>query len=225
MADYYNEKLSAERLKRVYEVATPRVQQYLRAEIDYVVSKVREGDIVVELGCGYGRLLPALAERAGSVFGIDTSLGSLTLAREMLPDNSRYHLACMNAVRLGFRDEAFDVVVCVQNGISAFHENQQDLVRECVRVCKKGGTALFSSYSDKFWDHRLEWFELQSQAGLLGQIDYKRTGNGEIVCTDGFTATTVRPDRFRSLTSNLGVDARIVEVDESSLFCEVVVQL
>lgn len=224
MTDYYSEKLSAERLRRVYEIATPRVQQYLRAELDHVVGKIHKGDAVVELGCGYGRLLPALAQKAGSVFGIDTSLGSLTLAREVLPDESRYHLACMNAVSLGFCDEAFDIVVCVQNGISAFHEDQHDLVRECVRVCKKSGTVLLSSYSDRFWDHRLEWFELQSHAGLLGEIDYEKTGDGEIVCTDGFTATTVRPERFRSLTKNLSADINIVEVDESSLFCEVVVR-
>jgi hypothetical protein len=34
MAHYYQERLSAERLERVYEVAPPRVKRYLSAEID-----------------------------------------------------------------------------------------------------------------------------------------------------------------------------------------------
>ena len=38
MPGYYSEKLSAERLQKVYRVATPRVKQYLAAEIDYVLG-------------------------------------------------------------------------------------------------------------------------------------------------------------------------------------------
>ena len=219
---YYNDKLSAERLKYCYEIAPPRVCQYLQAEENHVLEKIRPGDIVLELGCGYGRILPQFAQKAGWVIGIDTSLASLLLAREMPGDMSNCHLLCMDAVQLAFRDRIFDCVVCIQNGISAFHVNQQDLVRESLRVTKPGGTVLLSSYSDKFWEDRLHWFQLQSEAGLVGEIDHEKTGDGVIVCKDGFTATTVRLHQFRSLTAQLDVDTRIVEVDESSLFCEIV---
>ena len=46
MGDYYSEKLSAERLRRVYEIAPPRVRQYLRADIGHAVEQIRPGDIV-----------------------------------------------------------------------------------------------------------------------------------------------------------------------------------
>ncbi|MBL7073812.1 class I SAM-dependent methyltransferase [candidate division KSB1 bacterium] len=222
MIGYYNDKLSAERLKRCYEIAPPRVRQYLKAEVNYVLRKIRPGDMVLELGCGYGRILSRLAQKSGWVIGIDTSLASLLLGRGMYHIVSKFHLLNMSAVQLAFRDRIFDRVICIQNGISAFHVNQQDLIRESIRVAKPGGTVLFSSYSDKFWKDRLEWFQLQSEAGLLGEIDRKKTRRGLIVCKDGFTATTVQPHRFLSLTAELNVDARIVEVDESSLFCEII---
>ena len=218
---YYNDKLSAERLKYCYEIAPPRVCQYLEAEENHVLEKIRPGDMVLELGCGYGRILPQLAQKAGWVIGIDTSLASLQLAREMLGGISNCHLLCMDAVQLAFRDRVFDCVVCIQNGISAFHVNQQDLIRESLRVTKPGGIVLFSSYSDRFWEDRLHWFQLQSEAGLVGEIDHEKTGDGVIVCKDGFTATAVRPHQFRSLTAGLDVETWIVEVDESSLFCEI----
>lgn len=63
---------------------------------------------------------------------------------------------------------------------------------------------------------------MQSEAGLLGEIDCIRTRNGVIVCKDGFTATTVRIHEFLELTGELNLDAQIEEVDESSLFCEIV---
>ena len=222
MIGYYNDKLSAERLKRCYEIAPPRVRQYLEAEANHVLDKICSGDMVLELGCGYGRILLQLAQKAGGVIGIDNSLASLLLAQEMFGGISNCHLLCMDAVQLAFRDRIFDCVVCIQNGISVFRVNQQDLVRESLRVTKPGGTVLFSSYSDRFWKDRLHWFQLQSEAGLVGEIDYEKTGDDVIVCKDGFTATTVRPHQFRSLTAGLNADTRIVEVDKSSLFCEIV---
>ncbi len=221
IGSYYEDKLSAEKLRRCYEIALPRVQQYLKAEIAYVVARIHPGDVVLELGCGYGRIIPSLAQKAGTVIGIDTCLASLDLAGTMLANVTSCRLLNMNAVQLAFNDRVFDCVVCIQNGISAFQVDRQDLVRETVRVTKPGGKVLFSSYSDKFWEERLQWFQMQSEAKLLGEIDYGKTRNGVIVCKDGFTATTVRPHEFLDLTRNLNLDAKVEEVDESSVFCEI----
>jgi SAM-dependent methyltransferase len=220
VAGYYDQTLAAERLKRVYNIATPRIRQYLQAEIDHVVSRIKPDDRVLDLGCGYGRTLPALATEAVSVVGIDTSLASLRLGQQALSQTPNVRLACMNALHLGFPAEAFDVVICIQNGISAFHVDRLELVRESLRVAKPGGRVLFSTYAESFWDERLRWFEMQAAEGLLGDIDYGQTGNGKIVCKDGFTGTTVSPREFLSLSSRLGVDAELAEVDNSSLFCE-----
>lgn len=223
MSDYYSDTLSAERLKRAYEIAPGRIQQYLEAEINYVLHKIRTADIVLELGCGYGRIIPHIAKKAAWVIGIDTSYASLRLGQEILSGVSNCLLLQMNALHLAFRDSVFDSAICIQNGISAFHVNQRDLIRESIRVTKSGGTVLFSTYSDKFWEDRLEWFHMQSKNGLLGEIDPEKTRNGVIVCKDGFTATTVRPGQFQLLTQQFDVDTRITEVDESSLFCEILV--
>jgi SAM-dependent methyltransferase len=222
LTDYYGEKLSAERLRRVYEIATPRVLQYLEAELAFALASVRLSDTVLELGCGYGRILARLAEKTAMVVGIDTSMSSLLAACDLQTAHRNLFLARMDAVRLGFADCSFDAVICIQNGISAFHRNQKELMRESVRVTRPGGAILYSSYSPAFWDNRLEWFRLQSEAGLLGDIDYTQTRNGNIVCEDGFSATTVGPDQFRVLADGLDVDVSIVEVDSSSLFCKLV---
>jgi 2-polyprenyl-6-hydroxyphenyl methylase/3-demethylubiquinone-9 3-methyltransferase len=219
---YYSDHLAAERLRKCYEIAPPRVQQYLDSEIRHVAGKIRPTDTVLELGCGYGRVLEKLAEQGGTLVGIDTSASSLRLAEELLRPFPHCWLAQMDAIALGFRDGVFDVVLCIQNGISAFHIDQPTLIAESLRVTRPGGRVLFSSYSQRFWNERLEWFRLQSEHGLLGQIDWDATADGVIVCQDGFKATTVSPDEFLHLASRLNVRARIEEVDQSSLFCEIV---
>ncbi len=90
-------------------------------------------------------------------------------------------------------------------------------------MTRSGGLVPFSSYSAKFWEHRLEWFEVQAAHHLIGQIDYDATRNGVIVCKDGFHATTADKTTFEELATGLGVTPRITEVDGSSLFCEIVV--
>jgi SAM-dependent methyltransferase len=217
--DYYAKKLSAQRLRDVYAIAPPRVQRYLQAETDFVLEHVRLTDAVLELGCGYGRALEPLIGRARMVAGIDNALASLELGLEETAGPPRCYLAAMDAGRLGIADDAFDVVFCIQNGISALKTDRSTLVSEALRVTRPGGTVLFSSYAEAFWPDRLEWFRLQAERGLLGEIDEEATGDGVIVCKDGFRAETVGPGEFAALAATAGIPPEIVEIDGSSVFC------
>ena len=67
----------------------------------------------------------------------------------------------------------------------------------------------------------MNWFQLQAKYGLIGEIDYKKTHDGIIICKDGFTASTISPEEFLTLTSHFNIDSDIVEIDNSSLFCEI----
>ncbi|MBN2170144.1 MAG: class I SAM-dependent methyltransferase [Candidatus Krumholzibacteriota bacterium] len=217
MTGYYDEKLAAERLRRCYELAPPAARRYLQAEIDHVAARVRPGDRVLELGCGYGRALAPVVPLAGEAWGIDTSLASLRLARRTLPAACR--LARMDATRLALADCAFDLVFCIQNGVSAFHADPLDLAREALRVARPGGRVLLSSYAESFWEDRLAWFRVQAEHGLLGTIDEDATGGGVIVCKDGFRATTFGLADFGRLAAALGRDCDLEEVAGASLFC------
>jgi 2-polyprenyl-6-hydroxyphenyl methylase/3-demethylubiquinone-9 3-methyltransferase len=221
--NYYAKKLSGARLKECYDIAPPRVRQYLDAEIRFVLERLGPGDEVLELGCGYGRVTLELVKVAGRVVGIDTSPESLALARAMVRLGSACEFVEMNALDLQFPNHEFDAVVCVQNGICAFGVDPSRLIAEAVRVTRRGGRVLFSSYADRFWEHRLRWFELQAERGLVGEIDHDATGDGVIVCKDGFRAGAMHPEDFESLCSQIGIVPIITEVDGSSVFCEVVV--
>ncbi len=219
--DYYSEQLSAERLELCYELAPPRVRQHLSAEIEHLVSLIPSGGVVLELGCGYGRVIERIAPVAALVCGIDTSVASLLLARHRLAVAKNAAIARMDASDLAFGAATFDVVCCVQNGISSFHVDQRALMEAAVKVTRPGGKVLFSSYAEEFWEHRLEWFRTQSAHGLVGEIDESATGDGTIICRDGFTATTVTPRRFSALARGLGSEVSIDVVDGSSVFCEI----
>lgn len=218
---YYASRLSGERLRLVYGIAPARVRRYLEAEIEFALGCLPRGGAVLELGCGYGRVLMPLAAKAGLAIGVDTARESLALGRRLAADGPACELLPMDAAALGFRAETFDLVVCVQNGICAFGADREILVKEAVRVTRPGGAALFSTYAASFWPHRLAWFEAQAAAGLLGPIDYERTRDGVIACTDGFRAGALAPGELLALCARAGAGAacRIAEVESSSVFC------
>lgn len=146
MSNYYTEKLSSERLRACYDLAPPRTKVYLQAEIEFVLQKTYSSMAILELGCGYGRVLRQLLPRGRSVVGIDSSLSSLRMAAEFAGRKGSLHLVAMNAAHMGFRDRTFDLTLCIQNGISAFRADQSKLFTDAVRVTRSGGRVLFSSY-------------------------------------------------------------------------------
>ncbi len=218
--DYYKNSLMAQRLQKAYDCAPPRVKRYLNAEIEFVAGHTRSTDYLLELGCGYGRVIEKLAERAAFAVGIDISSDSIRLAAESSTESSNTHYCLMDAGALGFKKETFDLVVCIQNGISAIKIAPEVLISESISVLKKNGRAFFSSYLDKFWPYRIEWFEIQAELGLIGPIEWEKCIDGVIICKDGFRAVTFSSDRFAEIAAKLKLDFRITEVEESAVFCE-----
>lgn len=217
-AGYYSRRLGGERLRQCYALASPRVRQYLDAEIEFVRSRLEATDDVLELGCGYGRVTLELAGSAGRVVGIDTSVESLELARALAGEEGACDFLEMDASALAFDDSRFDAVVCVQNGVCAFGVDPVTLVSEALRVARTGGRVLFSTYASGFWANRLEWFEAQARAGLVGEIDIEATGDGTIVCRDGLTLRALTEEDWEAIGSGVGSAPEIVEVDGSSVF-------
>jgi 2-polyprenyl-6-hydroxyphenyl methylase/3-demethylubiquinone-9 3-methyltransferase len=222
MGSYYEDRLFGSELQQVYDLVSPRIRQYLDAEVNYVIGQVQSANRVLELGCGYGRVLREVAPHVVRIAGNDISRASLELAASYLRPFRNCDLFRMDASKLAFGNDLFDAVICIQNGISAFGRNRHELVAEAVRVAKTGGVILFSTYSPRIWTDRLDWFRAQSRAGLLGEIDESRTMDGTIVCKDGFRATTVDGEEFRALFAEVGLAATVREVDGSSIFARVV---
>jgi len=170
MNNYYSDKLNSNKLRQCYDIAPNRVKQFLEAEINFVLQNVKLSDKILDLGCGYGRVTKRLISKAKQVIGIDISKDNIQLAKE-INKNKGVQYYEMNAIALTFEDDFFDLTICIQNGISAFKVDAKELIKEALRVTKKGGKVLISSYSEKFWEERLNWFKIQAENGLIGEID------------------------------------------------------
>ncbi len=220
MKDYYIENLSGNHLHRVYALADEPVKKYLHGEIEFFRKRISSGNRVLELGCGYGRIMKALASDKHDTEGIDNAPANIELAGEYLVGEPGIKIHLMSVDNLDFADNSFDLVLCAQNGLSAFGLDPSVVVREACRVTKQGGSLLCCSYAESFWQDRLRWFRSQADAGLLAAIDETKTGNGVVACVDGFTSASMTEVQFRDMASALELRFDIVELPSGSLIGE-----
>jgi len=219
MTDYYTRGLSGERLRHCYDIAPPPIRRYLTGEIDFIRSRLRKSDRLLELGCGYGRILQPLMNSLAEAVGVDVAVESLRLGRSWALSQGRCHFIAMDALGLGFADDLFDVTICMQNGICAFNVDQRALLVEALRVTRPGGTLIVSTYTDSIWPDRLAWFEAQSKAGLIGPLDYSACHDGTIVCTDGFRSGRLTANDIEALCDGLNLSYRLHEISGAALVC------
>jgi SAM-dependent methyltransferase len=94
---------------------------------------VREGQQVLDVGCGSGVFLRAAADRGAEVAGLDASGALLEIAREHVPDGE---LRAGDMEALPWEDDRFDVVT----GFNSFFfaSDMVAAVREAGRVAKPG---------------------------------------------------------------------------------------
>ena len=130
-----------------YEGERKMAKQIVEGTAAYI--QVPEGGKILDVGCGSGALSIACAKRnpQAEVFGIDPwGPEYASYSRKRCEDNARaekvrnVHFENGNAVRLDYPDESFDAVTSnyVYHNIAG--HNKQKLLRETLRVLKKGGT-------------------------------------------------------------------------------------
>ncbi|HRQ64542.1 MAG TPA: methyltransferase domain-containing protein [Xanthomonadaceae bacterium] len=111
---------------------------------------LREGESVLDVGCGTGAATRFAAERtgpSGRVVGVDVNEGMIDVARSMPPvAGPTIEWVAKSAYELPFAAEQFDVVLCAQT--LQFLQDRPRALAEMRRVLKPGGRVAVSLWSD-----------------------------------------------------------------------------
>ena len=122
--------------------------RYLPRLVDFSAYR---GRTVLEVGCGIGTDLLRFARGGALVTGVDLSATAIELARKnfALHGVSGQELRVANGEALPFADAAFEVVY--GHGVIQYTADAVRLIRECHRVLKPGGEAIFMVYNRISW--------------------------------------------------------------------------
>lgn len=109
------------------------------------------GQRLLEVGCGIGTDLVRFARGGARVTGVDLAETAIDLARKNFALNglAPEELRVANGEALPYADNAFDVVY--GHGVIQYTADPAALIRECHRVLKPGGTAIFMVYNRVSW--------------------------------------------------------------------------
>jgi ubiquinone/menaquinone biosynthesis C-methylase UbiE len=134
-----------------------------------VLARLAPSSTILDVGCGYGRLLSAPELRTECLVGVDGALGMLRRAQT---EGVRAPLACMNATALGFRDASFDLVllVAVLTAV-AFEPAVRATLAEAARVLRPGGVLYIADFLIDPTPERQRRYELgMHQFGVWGMF-------------------------------------------------------
>ena len=126
-------------------------------------------DLILDVGCGYGRVAERLLSKGAKVVGIDISREMIRYCHREL--QGEFAGAICDTGNLPFCEGSFNKIVCV--GVLVHVESPQQVIREFARVLKPGGTFvtvnnnLLLLYYSLF--HSLRFFVADWARRLLGQ--------------------------------------------------------
>lgn len=105
---------------------------------------VKAGNVVLDLACGSGYGASILSQVPQAVvYGGDINAATIAACKAEWPDNERVHFETMDATKLRFDDNFFDVIVSLETieHLTAYRE----MIAEFARVMKVGGIAIIST--------------------------------------------------------------------------------
>lgn len=155
----------------------------------------QRGRRVLDVGCGTGVDLVRFAREGADATGIDVAEAAVALARQNVGHRHlAAHLVVGDGERLPFPDDHFDYVFA--HGVAQYTADDQQLVNECRRVLKPGGTAFFQVYNRVSWLNALSKLmkvDLEHvDAPVLGKYSHAEFAR----LLTGFRRTELLTERF-----------------------------
>lgn len=124
------------------------IQQFLDGESTFLEKQIPPAQIILEIGCGYGRLVRILSKNALSVAGVDFSKRALSEAAQYLRQIQNAKIFYMHAEKMTFPANTFDYVLCMDATFGNMPNLEESVLREMNRVCKPAGKIIVSVFSE-----------------------------------------------------------------------------
>ena len=132
---------------------SPKIESFHRAEEDFIVSLIKkhsDNPMILDLGCGTGRLLKVLSRNGFTqLYGIDISSKIIEKCRKSLPESTML-LQHDFRERLPFIDNFFDFILITGNALTSSVTESDLVLKQAFRVLKNNGILIVDVYNADF---------------------------------------------------------------------------
>lgn len=124
-----------------------QTRKYFWRGLEFIAGYVKNGDNVLDFGCGNGRLLELFSNKKIDYYGTDVSEKLIGLAQQKYA-SARFFKTNPSQTSLAFTDNFFNTVY----SIAVFHhfpskKYREDVARELYRVTKKDGHIIITVWN------------------------------------------------------------------------------
>lgn len=150
-----------------------------KIELKIITEWVEEekGDLLLDIPCGTGRLTAVLAGLSGRVIAGDLSVGMIEIAKNKMRSEGVKNVTLMrtNSRRLPFRENIFDVVLCVNFFHLLYNNEKHIFMDEFRRILKPHGKLILQNVSpvygqlDRLLRRRINLKEIPAKLLLPGR--------------------------------------------------------
>lgn len=181
-------------------------REYVWPEFKYFKSFIKDGQNILDWGCGNGRLVFCLAGKKVKYVGLDQSLGLIKIARKKFATeikNGTATFVCTGSKDKKFAPEFFDLVFIIA---SLFHlpseESRLALLRKVHTEMKIGGKLVVM-----VWNLASDWAKVKAKKDWkkMGENDFLipwKNPEGELLAERYYHHFT--PDELKSLLVKAG---------------------
>jgi SAM-dependent methyltransferase len=148
-----------------------KMKKFFDAELQGVFDIVGKDEVLV-IGCGYGREMARLDNMGTKVWGLDKNASMLFYGYyDYLKnhDTLKNRLYNMNAANIEWKAAEFDWAVWIQNGLFGVYEDKRTILREMMRVSRKG--IIISTFHPAMLEERKRWLAKHNETGEILHID------------------------------------------------------
>lgn len=150
-----------------YETPLGKVSDRFEKELVLSMAGIKDGERVLDAGCGTGIYSIELAKRGARVIGLDASSGMLEWARgKAATAGLKIDFIKADALKIPFSDGHFDMVISVC--MLCFVKDRQAALLEVKRVLRPGGRLIIAVLNS-----RSPWALLRRAKGLFQKSVYK----------------------------------------------------
>jgi ubiquinone/menaquinone biosynthesis C-methylase UbiE len=188
---------------------TPAIDDYRRTELDYLQKNIPEGATVLEVLCGKGRRVVALAPKVKHITGIERSPVARSMAEREAKKHKNVKIIDGDGTKIPFEDGHFDYSFIAFNNLFTL-PHEKEILAEIARVTKK--KVFISAYGDGSLAERLKFYE---KCGF----DIVSINHGHVFTREGFNSWQLDSKKIMDLFSSAGLSVKVEKLCEIGNMC------
>ncbi|MDP1884475.1 MAG: class I SAM-dependent methyltransferase [Candidatus Moranbacteria bacterium] len=191
------------------------LQKFFTGDIDFIKNKLTRNQNILEVGCGFGRLLYPLSTVSKNVTGIDFSKNQIQKTANNTKQSKNITVRLMRAEKMNFKNNCFDQSICLNNSLGNMPGIEKQVIQEMKRITKAGGKIIVRVFADNTKVRKAQ-HQNYRRLNFTGIRDFKQA----VTTQEGFYSRRFTRKNLQDIFHNCNLKPKIIKDGEAGYIAE-----